>query len=302
MCRLGGEGSAPGAAALGMTHPAPALDRAELGVEGHGARPGGWPHAVDVGGEIPGGPCHRQGDQDRVDWLSTTLAHRYGRTALDVPAGISFCIMIPTWAVRTVGLMDPVFGRGYCEETDWSLRSQQLGFRCTVAPGVFVYHAGKGSNESAGLLRAGATTVDEHELIIDMRYPNFRSDVGALMASGLLGRLHAEALRAICHAAVREHGYSIEVGYLGGGTSGPAPIVTIDPSTPDAPVSVKYLGFSATIEIDHRPEADAVGRQIFDFAGGRPTGVNLLDRGPRTQHLLDQLGVEQATPIYPAHV
>ncbi len=247
-------------------------------------------------------PVTMLSDQDRVDWLSTTLANRYGRTAVDVPAGISFCIMIPTWAVRTVGLMDPVFGRGYCEETDWSLRSQQLGFRCTVAPGVFVYHAGKGSNESAGLLRAGATTVDEHELIIDMRYPNFRSDVGLFRASGVLARLHAEGLRAICRAAAREYGYSIEVGYLGGSTSGTTPVVTIDPSTPEAPVSVEFLGFRATIEIERRPESDAVGRQIFEFAGGMPTGVNLLDRGPRTQHLLDQLGVEQPAPIYPARV
>ena len=91
-------------------------------------------------------------DQEVVDFLSETLERHYGDAAMDIPAGISFCELIPTTVVREVGVMDPVFGRGYCEETDWSLRSLVAGYRITLAPGTFVYHAGRGSNLEAGLV------------------------------------------------------------------------------------------------------------------------------------------------------
>lgn len=237
-------------------------------------------------------PVTHLGRQDRVDWLSTTLNDRFGATVFDAPAGISFCIMIPAWAIAQVGLMDPVFGRGYCEETDWSRRSLKLGFRCTIAQGVFVYHAGKGSNESAGLLRPGATTVDEHELIIDMRYPEFREEVGRYVVNGGLERRHAEATTAICRAAARELGYSIEVGYLTGSTPKPdVPTVVVDPAATASAMSCQYLGFTAELDTaDGDEEADLAAR-IHEFGGGAPSGVNLLERGPRTQHLLDALGV-----------
>jgi GT2 family glycosyltransferase len=241
--------------------------------------------------------------QEVVDWLSSVLGDAHGAEVFDAPAGISFCIMIPLWAVNEVGLMDPVFGRGYCEETDWSRRSLAMGYRCTVAKGVFVYHAGKGSNESAGLIRPGATTVDEHELIVDMRYPTFRDEVGWYMASGTLERHHDEAVYAICRAAAREHGYAVEVSYLASGTSHPElPTVIIDPSGA-APITCQYLGFRADLDVPGEIAAEDIATRIREFGGGAPTGVNLLDRGPRTQHLLDAFGVADATrPSYPTRV
>ena len=106
-------------------------------------------------------------DQSVVDWLGATLAGLYGGTAIDIPAGISFSMIIPIDVVTAVGVMDPVFGRGYCEETDWSLRSHQTGYRIALAPGAFVYHQGGGSNRDAGLLEDGHTSVPAHERIID---------------------------------------------------------------------------------------------------------------------------------------
>ena len=64
-------------------------------------------------------------NQDVVNDVSRSLDEQYHGVAMDIPAGISFCLLVPTPVLREVGLMDPVFGRGYCEETDWSLRSRQ---------------------------------------------------------------------------------------------------------------------------------------------------------------------------------
>ena len=52
-------------------------------------------------------------------------------------------------------LMDPVFGRGICEETDWSLRSKELGYRITLSPSSFAYHRGQGSTGDTDILPAG---------------------------------------------------------------------------------------------------------------------------------------------------
>ena len=140
-------------------------------------------------------------DQDRVDWMSETLAGHYQDAVLDIPAGISFCILIPTAVVRDVGVMDPVFGRGYCEETDWSLRSLEAGYRAALATGTFVYHAGRGSNLDAGLVTTRHTSVPDNEAIIDLRYPDFRNQVRAFARTGRLKQARRDAAGAIIRRA-----------------------------------------------------------------------------------------------------
>lgn len=141
------------------------------------------------------------GDQATVDWISDVLHDEFGDRVVDVPTGVSFCMLFPTAAISAVGLMDPAFGRGYCEENDWSLRSTALGYRCVVAPGVFTFHAGGGSNESAGLIGHGETSVPINEAIIDLRYPDFRRQLTAWLDSRVIEQVHAEALRALERAA-----------------------------------------------------------------------------------------------------
>lgn len=151
-------------------------------------------------------------DQGVVDWLHATLNGYFGDAAMDVPAGISFCIMIPIDVVKTVGIMDPCFGRGYCEETDWSLRSLAAGYRICLAPGTFVFHHGRGSNLDAGVVSATATTVPGNEAIIDLRYPQFRQQVEGFIHSGILARAHEDALSHIFRCAAEQFGYVLESG------------------------------------------------------------------------------------------
>ncbi len=68
-------------------------------------------------------PNDHLSDQDTTDEVGEALRNHFGAAAIDIPAGISFAMLIPVPVLRVVGIMDPVFGRGYCEETDWSRRS-----------------------------------------------------------------------------------------------------------------------------------------------------------------------------------
>ena len=212
-------------------------------------------------------------DQNRVDWISEQLAQLYPDTAVDIPAGISFCIIIPVPALRNIGLMDPVFGRGYCEETDWTLRSQRLRYRIALAPGVFVYHTGNGSTIDAGLLQPGQTYVPDNQAIVDLRYPQFRFQVRGFLGSGNLMQLHFDALYRIISTAGKQFGYYFErsTGTVDYSVQSDRVLCTLDPDDP-AKLRLTYCGFELAIDATNN-EPSAYLDSIFEGAH-RSNGVN----------------------------
>lgn len=229
-------------------------------------------------------PDRMLADQTTVDLVSRALNAHYGTGAVDVPAGISFCILIPRRVLAEVGLMDPVFGRGYCEETDWTLRSKARGYRIALAPGVFVYHAGQGSTLAAGLLSEGHSTVPANEAILGMRYPLFRGQVEAFLNSSTLDELSLWGASVVIRAAVKERGYRVDVGGLPRESDSDDDVrVTLDVTgVTGAPVA-RFRGF--TVPIGH-PELRDLDAVLAFFDGQKPTEVVLHDAGPTRSSLL----------------
>lgn len=172
-----------------------------------------WSNNVSIYSIPNDDPDKHLANQEIVDFLSGRLQSKYGNELIDGPAGISYCIMMPVAVVKEVGLMDPIFGRGYCEETDWSLRSLKLGYRVCVSPGTFVYHQGRGSNLAAGLVSGAHTTVPENEVIIDMRFPDFRKQCEEFERTGIMARYKGEAVDYIIDEAAKAFGYCIVPGW-----------------------------------------------------------------------------------------
>lgn len=239
--------------------------------------------------------------QPVVDWLHASLNGYFGDAAMDIPAGISFCILVPTSVVEDVGIMDPCFGRGYCEETDWSLRSLKAGYRVCLAPGTFVFHHGRGSNLDAGIVSLHTTTVPENEAIIDLRYPQFRSQVNAFVHSGILARAHADALGHIIRSAAQQFGYSLEVGWISREDHKENDVrVCLSPDGFSSSAQVTFRGFCLNIPFDTK---DA-GGSIRSYFEREPNSINVFDRGKGALQLAEAFPgqVALARRNYPSRI
>jgi GT2 family glycosyltransferase len=258
-----------------------------------------WSNNVSIYSLPNSDPDHYLAKQETVDWVSSTLEAEFKTKLVDIPAGISFCIMMPTSVVRAVGVMDPCFGRGYCEETDWSLRSLQAGYRLCLAPGVFVYHQGRGSNLSAGLLSGGQTTVPQNEAIIDLRYPDFRKQVQRFVDANVMQELSDQATSTLIRAAAQKYGFSVDVGWLKVGVAAQDLVhVRVGPEA-GVDFDATYCGFYSGAPLD--PDLNFLG-QIEAVLGARATCVRVLDRGIKLQSNAQDSAVARVAVSYPTRV
>lgn len=262
-----------------------------------------WSNNVSIYSLPNADPDAYLADQDVVNWVSESLAGEFGPAAVDIPAGISFCVMISAAALADVGLMDPVFGRGYCEETDWCLRSVAAGYRLTLAPSAFVYHQGRASTLEAGLVAGGHSTVPENEAIIDLRYPLFRSQVAAFEASDIRDTLWRNASRKIMRAAASEWGYTIELTWLPQGARGDDIVrVYVSPDGHPPLLEAAFKGFRASIPLEGR----SAGAAIREFFGTDPQSIESRSTGSVARSVLAEFGASDTdvrqTLSYPERV
>ena len=240
-------------------------------------------------------------DQALVDWVADCISDEFGDAAVEIPVGVGFCICIPTRALRVVGLMDPVFGRGYCEENDWTLRSKVLGFRIVLSPSAFAYHVGGSSTLPAGVLSHGQWTVPANERILDFRYPLFRAQVDDFQSSKTSDMLTSSALTRIVVAAAAEWGYDITIGHLRGPEAGVTmPRIALERHGDGLEVIGAFRGFSGRIDI----QGDDLVGAIIDRVGREPVAIRLYDQTLR--HGLPRLSVDHPEVVdevtYPSRV
>ena len=73
-----------------------------------------------------------------------SFARRVARTSParypDAVTVVGFCLLFRRRLIQENGVFDEIFGRGYCEETDYHYRARASGWRCVVADDTFVYH------------------------------------------------------------------------------------------------------------------------------------------------------------------
>lgn len=210
--------------------------------------------------------------QEVADLVGATLSAEFGKAALEIPAGISFAMMVPVEVLGIVGLMDPVFGRGYGEESDWSARGTNAGYDHLLAQGAFVHHAGRGSTLAAGVVAKDDVADWGNQRIVNHRSPLFRWSVDGFLRSGVLEKAQVEAVRALILGAASWAGYAvIDASHDWDDVDDSVVTVAIRSSAYEL-CTAHWCGFTTEIDTDTN---DVLGAIRAFFGGAAPIYTNL---------------------------
>jgi GT2 family glycosyltransferase len=83
------------------------------------------------------------------------LAGRY----LEIGTAISFCMLVRGEAVRKIGCLDEAFETMFYEDTDYSMRINQEGYKCVLQKDVYVWHHG---HKTSSKLKRGRELFDRN--------------------------------------------------------------------------------------------------------------------------------------------
>jgi GT2 family glycosyltransferase len=134
---------------------------------------------------------------DEIDRAFARLGPQSGAD-LAAPTAIGFCMAINRDAWSACGAFDQgTFGRGYCEETDWCLRTAGAGWQHVLVPDLFVYHTHGGTFAS----QERRQLMEENLAVLHRRWPGYYPLLAAFRRRDPWLRHRAAALLALATTA-----------------------------------------------------------------------------------------------------
>jgi GT2 family glycosyltransferase/glycosyltransferase involved in cell wall biosynthesis len=139
-----------------------------------------------------------------VDAMALLVAELSLQERPKVPFVNGFCYAITRKTIDRVGLFDEdLFGSGYCEENDFSIRARDAGFSLAIADDAYVFHSKSRSYTSAG-----------RDAVATRNYDLFLEKHGTARVQGLLSELdevaELESLRKATAIATASEEATIE--------------------------------------------------------------------------------------------
>ncbi|MCB9853795.1 MAG: asparagine synthase (glutamine-hydrolyzing) [Phycisphaerales bacterium] len=80
-----------------------------------------------------------------MNTMAEQVAARSRRAYPALTTAVGFCMLVKRRYLNFFGGFDEIYGRGYCEESDFCMRLTEEGLRVVAADDAFVYHKGCGS-------------------------------------------------------------------------------------------------------------------------------------------------------------
>jgi hypothetical protein len=116
----------------------------------------------------------------------------------EIPTAVGFCMALSRSAIEQVGFFDEVlFGKGYGEENDFSLRAVNQGLRNVLCDDVYIAHLGGRSFGPTGL-KPDQSSMQR----LLSRHPEYLEHVQAFIDSDPLATRRNEILQALSLAGV----------------------------------------------------------------------------------------------------
>jgi GT2 family glycosyltransferase len=116
----------------------------------------------------------------------------------ELPTAVGFCMAIARLAIDRVGFFDEVlFGRGYGEENDFSMRAAQAGMRNVLCDDVYIVHLGGRSFGPIGL-KPDASSMQS----LLSRHPDYLLQVQEFIKADPLSPRRSTILDALDRAGV----------------------------------------------------------------------------------------------------
>lgn len=85
------------------------------------------------------------------------------------PTSHGFCMMVRREVIKQVGLFDEIYGKGYAEENDFTMRAREAGWLCATANRAFVFHF---ESRSFGNEQRQELIARNHKILLK-RYPGY---------------------------------------------------------------------------------------------------------------------------------
>ncbi|MBT8061410.1 MAG: glycosyltransferase [Xanthomonadales bacterium] len=111
----------------------------------------------------------------------------------EIPTAVGFCMAISGRALKAVGEFDAeLFGRGYGEENDFSLRAKAAGFRNVLCDNAYVAHIGGRSFKSVNMA-PGPESMDR----LLSRHPDYQQLIAEFIEADPLADRRLQLARAV---------------------------------------------------------------------------------------------------------
>ena len=138
-----------------------------------------------------------------LDGINNAILKSSVNGVIEIPTGHGFCMAISGIAWKKVGgLNEALFGRGFGEENEWSLRAELDGFRNVLIPDLYVAHHEKGSFSSEEKMANCAAAQD----IISVMFPLYGTRIQNFLREYPL----SDSIISIYISLAKQKGYDAE--------------------------------------------------------------------------------------------
>lgn len=112
-------------------------------------------------------------DRSKQDWMEIGTHIHSNPNGIYLPTYRCdfFCVAIRFDAWQQLNGLDTIFGRGYYEDFDFSMRLRESGFEYAITEDVFVFHQGSATFSSNPDLHA---LIKKNKKLMKKRYPNLK--------------------------------------------------------------------------------------------------------------------------------